>query len=135
MSLSAETCIRGVRNTLQEQLAPMIDDPYVLSIVANGIDDAVAVRVDENRAIRALLSDGAALVAPGELAEQLRSHASFTDPSLRLSELDQENARLRRLLIDLHAHAEISEHQGARALCSRIWRLLSDFELARAPQR
>ena len=145
VSLGADTCIRGVLYTLQERLMPLIEDPYgrevarlsglVLAISANSLDDAVALRVDENRTMRDIFRDALDVVADGALRERLRAGAGSSDPGLRLSQLDGENARLRGMLIDLHAHAENLDAEGGRALCRRIWRSLSDFEMARAPRR
>lgn len=145
MSISAETCLRGVLYTLQERIAPLVDDPFgqeaarlsalVVSIVANSIDDAAAIRVAENKAIRAIFRQARAIVTSPDLAERLREKVNSADLGLRISELDRENDSLRSLLIELHAHAETINGEHARVLCGAIWRALAEFERARAPKR
>jgi hypothetical protein len=141
MSLSPEICLRGVLDMLQTRIAPALTDSYaaegsrlaglVLTIVANGIDDAAAIRIAENEALRALFRDVAADVADAGLA----AAGSAAGSGYRLSELDADNARLRATLVDLHAAVEDQPGEPARAIDHRIWRMLRDFEVARAPRR
>ena len=145
MTLSAETCLRGVLYTLQERVGPHVDDGFateaarlsalVLSITANSIDDAVAVRVLENSAMRELFRTACEIVSAPDLADRLRQQANSIDPGLRISDLDGENDRLRLLLIQLHAYSETLNDARGHALSKKIWRMLADFERARAPRR
>lgn len=143
MKLTAETVLGGVATALQDQISPQLADNFLrdaarmaqtlLTIVARGMDDAVEIRVAENARIRGLLGLGAALVG-GEFAARLGEAAASQDPSLRISQLDGETARLRLLLVDLHLCTEMQDSAEARALCAAIWHALRDFEMARAPR-
>jgi hypothetical protein len=144
MILTIETTLHGIARMLHERIGPAVQDPYageaarlaelLLKLNANWIDDAAAVRVDENAAIRGLLGEGATLVANSDLAERLAGSARSADPGLRISELDKENNRLRSDLLDLHAHVDALEGNAARLFRQRIWRSLAEFEMARAPR-
>ncbi|HEX7821322.1 MAG TPA: hypothetical protein VF463_11970 [Sphingobium sp.] len=144
MSLSIETAVRGVADSLRDRIAPALDDSFaievsrlsgiLLTIMANAADDAVPLRVEENGAIRALLRDGAALILDADLAARLTEAAVSVDPGLRISELDGETDRLRRLLIALQIRLEESSGSAAQAMNQRIWRLLRDIEANRAPR-
>jgi hypothetical protein len=141
VSASFEAALRSVIHTLNAQIAPMVEDSFakeatrlaslVLSIVANGLDDVVELRVQENAAIRALLRDGGELIGLPDLADA----ADSSDPGLRISELDAENDRLRGHLIRLHGEAERRSDGAAQVLCQRIWAALQQFEERRAPPR
>ena len=145
MSLSPELCLRGVIDTLQNRLAPALSDSFageaarlagvVLTITTNAIDDAVAIRLAENSAIRRLFDDTARTLADADLAAQLDAAASAEGSGFRISELDRDNDQLRGLLVALHVHVESQSGDAARAIDGRIWRMLRDFEVARAPRR
>lgn len=143
MNLTHETALRGVIHALQERVAPAVQEPFageairlaqlLLRLVANGIDDAAAARIDENRALRTVFGEAAPLMS-GEFATRLRAAAASTDPGLKISELDEEGDRLRRLLVALHTAIEQREDEAARAMDIRIWRLMSDIEARRQPR-
>lgn len=144
MILTIETTLHGIARMLHERIGPAVQDPFageaarlaelLLKLNANWIDDAAAIRVAENTAIRCLLGEGATLVANPDLAERLTRSARSADPGLRISELDKENNRLRSDLLDLHAHVDALEGNAARLFGQRIWRSLAEFEMARAPR-
>jgi hypothetical protein len=112
------------------EIAPRIPDDYVKSnaemtgmlmvVAAEAFDRAAEVRVDENAAIRGIFRD-AARVVPGQLRERLAAAAVETDPGLRVSVLDAANARLRKLLIELHALVEEETADWARPIERAIW--------------
>ena len=145
MSLSPEICLRGVLDTLQNRITPALTDSFaaegarlaglVLTIVTNGIDDVAAIRIAENAALRELFRDAAGVVGDAGLAGQLEGAGSAEGSGYRLSELDAENGQLRGLLVELHMAVEDQGGDKARAIASRIWRMLKDFEAARAPRR
>ncbi len=145
MSLSPELCLRGVLETLQNRILPALTDSFivedarlaglVLTIVTNGIDDAAAIRIAENAALRELFRDAAGVVADAGLAGKLEVAASAEGSGYKLSELDADNSHLRSLLVDLHVAVEDQPGDTARAIDSRIWRTLKQFEAARAPRR
>ena len=122
MRLTVEAALRRIGDLLRDDVAPDLQTPFlgqsvrmagnVLTICANWVDDAAAIRVAENAKIRAVLGLSAA-----------------SDPGLRISQLDGENHRLRLLLIDAHAAVEAA---GDAARNAAIWALLEEIELARA---
>jgi hypothetical protein len=128
MNFTLPSAILGVAELLRDRIGPEIGDNYtanmarmataVLNISANWIDDAAALRVAENAAIRELLGEG----------------AGPADPGLRICELDRENHRLRLILVALHIDLEVRQDADSRAMDQRIWRLLEDIETKRAPR-
>lgn len=140
MKLTGETLLEGVAAALRDQIAPNLTDAFagdaariaqaLIVIVGRAGDDAVAIRVEENTRIRALLGEGAGLLEDASLAVAAQS----ADPGLRISELDAEAGRLRALLVDLHSRVELQDTPAAPALDQAIWRALRDFEMARAPR-
>lgn len=93
----------------------------LLAVAAQEFDRAAARHVEENRAVRALLARGAAVVADAALAERLRSLAATADEDLRVSALQAANSALRAGLIELHAAVEAADGAEAKALESEIW--------------
>ena len=87
----------------------------LLGMAAEAWDGAAQRLVEENRALRALLSDA------GDRAGADASLAGAEDDDLRISVLSAANARLRAGLIALHAAVEAEDSPEARALESRIW--------------
>ncbi|MBP6580779.1 MAG: hypothetical protein KA199_04505 [Sphingorhabdus sp.] len=142
-TLSVENALHGLDEFLRDKIASAITDPYVapmarlsgmlLRICANGVDDAVELRVEENAAIRRILGEAGSLLS-GPLSEQLLAAAALTDPGLKISVLDAENNRLRRLLVEAHAALEGRRDETAQLLDQKIWRLLEEIEAKRAPR-
>lgn len=142
MNFTIPSAVKGVGALLRDRILPEIGDNYaanmarmatsVLSISANWADNAAALRVAENAAIRALLGEAAGLL-DGGLAGRLAEAAQSVDPGLRVSELDGENHRLRLLLVEAQAVLELRDDAEARAMDQRIWRLLEEIEMSRAP--
>ena len=143
MNLTLETLLHGVAATLRDRIAPAIEDSFALeasrlaalliTISANAVDDAAAARVWENAAMRALFADAQPMVG-GDLSCRLGEAALSDDPGLKISELDRENARLRAILVELHAAVENAGNDQACKLDARIWRLLRETEERRAPR-
>lgn len=141
--LSIDNALHGVSELLRDRISPEIGDPFaaqmarlscmLLTIAANWVDDAAEIRVNENAAIRVVLCQAADLVN-GDLADRLASAASSTDPGLKLSVLDEENHRLRCLLVAAQCALEALSGEAALELDQRIWRLLEDIERIRAPR-
>ncbi|MBP6581843.1 MAG: hypothetical protein KA199_09940 [Sphingorhabdus sp.] len=142
-ALNVENALHGLDEFLRDKIAPAIADPYVapmarlsgmlLRICANGVDDAVELRVEENAAIREILGEAAHLFAK-PLSDQLRATGKSIDPGLKISVLDAENDRLRRLLVEAHAALEARADPAASALDQQIWCLLEKMEAMRAPR-
>jgi len=94
---------------------------------AQEYDRAAEIRASENRDMRALFNEIAPLVRDPALKSKLEAAAAETDPSIRVSALNQANDTLRDLLIALHAHVEALDGQKARAAETRLWGLLKSF--------
>ncbi len=95
-------------------------------LAAQEAENGVAVRVWENRAIRAVCAEASAY--DSALGGRLSKAAADTDVDLALSVLDTANAQLRRLLIDLHVAVE---NAGDAVLDRRILELYRDMAHAR----
>jgi len=142
-NLTIDNALHGIHELLRDRISPAIGDPFagqmarlscmLLNICANGVDDAVELRVDENAAIRSHLGEAAALVAE-PLASELAQAAGSADPGLKISVLDGENHRLRSLLVSAQAGLEASDQPAASVLNQQIWRLLEAIEIKRAPR-
>ena len=91
----------------------------LLFMAAAEYERGADIRVAENAEMRALLAEGASLVAYADLAGRLRAGASESDPSLRISDLNAANDRLARLLIELQAAVEEMPQAGAFEM--KIW--------------
>ena len=142
-NLTIDNALHGIHELLRDRISPAIGDPFasqmarlsclLLNICANGVDDATELRVAENAAIRMHLGEAALLVAE-PLARELAQAAGSADPGLKISVLDVENHRLRCLLVSAQAALEDSDAPAARELNQRIWCLLEDIEMKRAPR-
>lgn len=87
----------------------------LLGMAAETWDGAAQRLVEENKALRALLSDA------GDRAGRNAWLSQGIDDDLRVSVLAAANARLRSALIELHAAVEGDDAPDARALETRIW--------------
>jgi hypothetical protein len=142
-NLTLDNALRGVEELLRDRISPAIGDPFaaqmarlscmLLHICANGVEDAAELRVEENAAIRRLLREAAELV-PAPLASRLHEAAASADPGLKISVLDDENQRLRVLLVSAQTILETSKDGAALTLDQRIWQLLEVAEAKRAPR-
>jgi hypothetical protein len=117
------------------EVAPQVQPPYrqasvavtgvLLSAMREELDRVAERRIVENRTLRALFERALPVVRDAALAARLADAAASGDGSFRLSDLDAANAALRRLLIELHAHAEEIDDPEARRLEDAIWRELA----------
>jgi hypothetical protein len=93
-------------------------------LLAQEMETGAAVRVAENRALRALFAEAVAEGwAPGQ-SPQLQTLAEGEDRELTLTTLDRANAALRAALIGLHAVVEDAPGEPGREREKRIIRLL-----------
>jgi hypothetical protein len=99
----------------------------LLLMVSQEFNRAADIRAKENAAMRALFADAAAGVG-GDLGARLKAAAGEVDGDINVATLDRSNAALKKLLIELHVHAE---RTGARAIERRILKLLDDAATAR----
>ena len=142
MSISLVASLQGVIDVLEQRVMPEIEDRYlsetirmarsVLTIAVNAADDAVALRLEENAALRTLFADAAGAVA-GELGDRLAERGRSSDSGFKISELDRDNAELRALLVELHAEVELRADVPGLSLNKRIWGILKAIEARRAP--
>ncbi len=141
MRLTIEASLRRIVDLLRDEVGPEVQTPFLaqsvrmagglLTICANWVDDAAAIRVEENAAIRKVLAE-ASVSLDGDLSARLRAASLSSDPGLRISQLDAENHRLRMLLVEAHGVAERGEGASPQVLDAAIWRLLEEIELKRA---
>lgn len=89
----------------------------MLEMVAEDWDRCADRLIKENRALRALLARGAELMNDFTLEGVVESE----NDDFRISALSSANDKLRRALIDLHAHVEQRADDSARALEHAIW--------------
>ena len=93
----------------------------MLSMSAKEYDRAADIRFAENKDIRALFAELAPGLQDAALKAKLDAAAASSDPSLRISVLNESNYALRRLLTQLQIYAE---ENGARDSEQRIWAVL-----------
>lgn len=142
-NLSIDNALHGIADLLRDRIGPAVNDPFaaqmarlscmLLRICANGLDNAAELRFEENAAIRSILKE-ASIILNGPLSRQLGVAAASTDPSLKISVLDDENHRLRLLLVQAQAALETREDAPARAIVQHIWRFLEATEARREPK-
>lgn len=94
----------------------------VLSLSAKEYERGADIRVTENREMRALFAELAPSVEDSKLRAEMTEASASRDPSLRISDLNAANYKLRRLLTRLLIDAE--EH-GALDAQKRIWAVLN----------
>ena len=105
----------------------------LLGLVRAEWDRAASRRSEENAALRALFRESLSAVSDANLRSRLDEAANSGDASLRISDLERDNEKLRALLIELHAHVELEPGAAARAVAAAIWRELSDSTERRKP--
>ena len=103
----------------------------VLAMSAKEYDRGADIRFTENREIRALFAQLAPDVPDSGLRRDLLDAAAQSDPSLRISDLNEANYALRRLLTRLQIDAE---ERGALDAQKRIWAVLKALAQRRLVQ-
>jgi hypothetical protein len=103
----------------------------VLTLSAREYERGADIRFTENREIRALFAELAPSVEDIALRQDLIEASVSTDPSLRISDLNEGNYALRRLLTRVQIYAE--EH-GALDAQKRIWAVLKALAQRRLVQ-
>ncbi|MEN8182594.1 MAG: hypothetical protein ABFS46_08675 [Myxococcota bacterium] len=140
MKPEADQLLRVLAGTLLTDLAPGLSEDYekrsamvasmLLVAVAEEWDRSASRRAEENAALREIFAEAVPQLADAELRARIEEAAGARPSGLRISELESENARLRGLLIDLHAHVETLDTPESRALENAIW-----LELCRSTER
>lgn len=103
----------------------------MLTLSAKEYDRGADIRFTENREVRALFAELAPSVTDVALRRELIDASLASDPSLRISDLNDANYALRRLLTRLQIHAE---ENGALAAQKRIWAVLKALAQRRLVQ-
>ncbi len=131
MTPDTRSIITDLAGRMAMVFAPDLRSPYVagsagltaavLMMVAEEGDRTAHRLVEENRAIRAILTGAGAAEPPADLAARLRTLAAGADEDLHVSALQAANNALRSALTDLHAHVENRADEAAEALEAVIW--------------
>jgi hypothetical protein len=119
MTPAPKDVLDEVAKTLLREVGPHVGDAYALSVlqrsalllqvVACRMDTAAHALFGENAALHALFARAYVLVRDQEMKARLaeaQAEASAGAADLSVSALETVNAKLRTLLIALHAHAE-----------------------------
>ena len=99
----------------------------LLLMVAQEFNRAADIRAKENKVMRAIFR-GAGKGVAGDLGVRVKAAGATEDADLNVATLDGANSELKRLLIELHAHAE---EAGDIALTGDILTFLRDAAAAR----
>lgn len=99
----------------------------LLLMVAQEFNRAADIRAKENTVMRAIFR-GAAKGVAGDLGARLKAVAESEDADLNVATLDRANGELKKLLIELQAHAE---EAGDIVLTGDILTFLRDAAAAR----
>jgi hypothetical protein len=96
----------------------------MLSMSAKEYERGADTPFTENSDMRALFAELAPQVSDAALRQELLGAAAARDPSLRISDLNDGNYALRRLLTRLQVDAE---EQGLAGAQRRIWKVLKSM--------
>ncbi|MED5262991.1 MAG: hypothetical protein VX574_11405 [Myxococcota bacterium] len=97
----------------------------LLGVAREEVDRAAARRFEENEALREFFREWHGVVENEELRSRAVAAGGGSDPSLRVPDLEKNNATLRALLIEVHAQIEEQEGDEARACEDALWRELA----------
>jgi hypothetical protein len=131
MKPEVDQVLRAAASQLLTELAPALPDAYaranvevmaaLLVAAAEEYDRAAHLRVEENRSLRKIFAQYGPSVPESRLRERLATAAAEADPSLRVSDLNSANDRLRGLLIEFHALVENIDEEWARRANRAVW--------------
>ena len=140
MKPDADHLLRMLAGRLLTHVMPAIRTEYTQSNIAlvsllmmaaaEDFDRAAARLIEENRQMRRIFADAAAIVSDLNLKQRLETAAKTIDEDFRVSALESANQPMRSLLIDLHAHIENLEGEDAEEMNDAIW-----VELAESAKR
>ena len=142
MKPGVDYALRTLAATLLTDVAPNVTVDYgrasaefiaaLMIVAAEDYDRAADVRVEENRAMREIFRDAAAIVPETALKAKLEAAALGEEASLRVSALDQTNDALKRILIELHEYVDGRPEPWADRIDRMIWRELRASATRRA---
>lgn len=131
MKPDVDTVMQGFLGTLLTDIAPHLNAEYstgnvgimglMLFMASEEYDRAADMRVAENNELRALFTHAAGVVEDAALREKLTAASATEDTSLRVRALNEGNAALAGLLVELQEHVEASKAPWAAGLEARIW--------------
>jgi len=131
MKPEVDVVLRSMMTKLLLEVAPAVGDAYVrsnveamgalLAAAAEEFDRAAEVRVAENRSMREILRAATERVPEGDLRSRLAVAAEEREASLRITDLNAANDRLRALLIEIQTLVEGSDEEWARRIDRAIW--------------
>jgi hypothetical protein len=131
MKPEVDVVLRSMMTKLLLEVAPAVGDAYVrsnveamgalLAAAAEEFDRAAEVRVAENRSMREILRAATKHVPEGDLRSRLAVAAEEREASLRITDLNAANDRLRALLIEIQTLVEGSDEEWARRIDRAIW--------------
>jgi hypothetical protein len=131
MKPEVDVVLRSMMTKLLLEVAPAVGDAYVrsnveamgalLAAAAEEFDRAAEVRVAENRSMREILRAATKHVPEGDLRSRLAVAAEEREASLRITDLNAANDRLRTLLIEIQTLVEGSDEEWARRIDRAIW--------------
>lgn len=131
MKPDVDIVMQGFLGTLLMDIAPHLNAEYsvgnvsimglMLFMASEEYDRAADIRVAENDEMRALFAHAATLIEDKALKAKLAAAAATTDSSLRIRSLNEGNAALAGLLVELQTHVEASSAPWAAGLEARIW--------------
>jgi FKBP-type peptidyl-prolyl cis-trans isomerase (trigger factor) len=134
MKPDVDLTLQLIAASLITEIGPQISDDYtqrnsmltamLLQTAAEEWDRAAARRVDENSVLRQLFAEVAPEIGDRDLSARLEAASGEEEESLRISDLNRSNDRLRALLIELHAHLEEIDTEAARRIEAAIWQEL-----------
>jgi hypothetical protein len=131
MKPEVDVVLRSMMTKLLLEVAPAVGDAYVrsnveamgalLAAAAEEFDRAAEVRVAENRSMREILRAATKHVPERDLRSRLAVAAEEREASLRITDLNAANDRLRALLIEIQTLVEGSDEEWARRIDRAIW--------------
>ena len=141
MKPDVDRVLQVLSENLLFELAPRIEDGYaqssaqltgmLLTAAVEEWDRVAERRVAENASLRALFKKARSALEGTELARKLEEASKSKPKSMRISDLDVHNDRLRFLLIELHAAVEELEGAKARRVEDAIWEELLESTVRR----
>lgn len=115
-------------------VVPHIADEYVqkdvqlmsilLMAMAEEYDRAAEIRFLENEDFKAIFAEAAQHILDEPLHDRLTQAGAPEEASLRVSDLNASNKRLRALLVELHPIVENSSEDWARDLNQKVWKAI-----------
>jgi len=104
---------------------------FLMMFCAQEAERGAEIRVNENAAMRKLFAELAPMVGDASLKAKLEDASKSKDASLKTSDLDAANYKLRRVLIALQIHIEDMQGEKARGAEKHIWQMLRVAAAAR----